>query len=185
MGNAESSAAKAGGSSGAAEGVAAAATAASTNASTIKEDSSECTACQVPERTTEEAREEAFLSSGRVPFAYMHSGCPLNRRELGRSTWAFLHTMAAYYPEKPSQQEQEDMFAFLVTMGRVYPCGYCADTTTQEITRHPPEVGSRDDLTQWMCQLHNEVNDRIGNPIFDCSKVNERWRTGPSDGSCG
>ena len=35
-----------------------------------------------------------------------------------------------------------------------------------------------------MCELHNEVNDRLGKPQFDCDKVDERWRTGPADGSC-
>lgn len=28
--------------------------------------------------------------------------CPPQTAELGRSTWTFLHTMAAYYPEEPS-----------------------------------------------------------------------------------
>ena len=43
------------------------------------------------------------------PVAYMHSGCPLSRKEVGRAAWAYLHTMAAYYPDKPSVTQQDDM----------------------------------------------------------------------------
>ena len=58
------------------------------------------------------------------------------------------------------------------------------DTTSQEIRRNPPKTGSRHELATWMCDLHNEVNDRLGKPRFDCATVEERWRTGPPDGSC-
>ena len=73
----------------------------------------------------------------------------------------------------------------MLTMARTYPCGYCADTTRDEMVRNPPRTHSRYDLTQWLCELHNEVNDRLGKPIFDCSLVDLRWRDGPPDGSCG
>eukprot|EP00466_Bigelowiella_natans_P008542 jgi/Bigna1/57894/fgenesh1_pm.35_\ len=86
----------------------------------------------------------------------MHSGCPLNRKELGRSTWALLHTMAAYYPENPSKIQQQEMEQFMRLAAKLYPCGYCADTTTQ-----------------------------LGKPLFDCSKHRERWRDGPPNGMCG
>jgi len=33
--------------------------------------------------------------------------CPLDRDELGRSTWNLLHTTAAYYPEKPEASDQQ------------------------------------------------------------------------------
>jgi mitochondrial FAD-linked sulfhydryl oxidase len=33
--------------------------------------------------------------------------CPPDKDELGRSTWTFLHTMAAYYPEEPSDADQK------------------------------------------------------------------------------
>ena len=37
----------------------------------------------------------------------------------------------------------------------------------------------------WLCKIHNEVNEMLGKPSFDCSRVLERWRDGPADGvSC-
>eukprot|EP01147_Barroeca_monosierra_P010723 gene10723-2813_t len=151
-----------------------------------------CGACNGP---TEEQEKEARLQMnaetqrasnlrGKTPFAYMHSDCPLNRRELGRASWAFLHTLAAYFPETPSTAEQENMKQFIELYIQLYPCGYCGDTSWQDMMRNPPRLQSRQEFARWMCEMHNEVNDRLGKTIFDCSKVEERWRTGPSDGSC-
>jgi hypothetical protein len=49
---------------------------------------------------------------------------------------------------------------------------------------NPPDVTSQSALSLWMCQLHNRVNVKLGKSVFDCSKVDERWRDGPADGSC-
>ena len=49
---------------------------------------------------------------------------------------------------------------------------------------HPPVTKDRHGLSQWMCSMHNEVNGRLGKPLFDCSKVDERWLDGWKDGSC-
>ena len=48
-----------------------------------------------------------------------------------------------------------------------------------------PQTTSRDELSQWMCRLHNQVNRKTGKPEFDCRLVDERWRDGWKDGSCG
>lgn len=49
----------------------------------------------------------------------------------------------------------------------------------------PPKTDSQENLSQWLCDLHNKVNVKLGKSKFDCSKVNERWRDGWIDGSCG
>lgn len=117
-------------------------------------------------------------------YAYMHSGCPVTRRELGRSSWAYLHSTAAYYPDHPSPQAKQEMKQFLQLYIKLYPCGYCADRSMEELQRNPPKVENRLALSQWMCELHNEVNDRMNKPIFDCRRVEERWKVGAADGSC-
>lgn len=48
----------------------------------------------------------------------------------------------------------------------------------------PPKTNSQNELSQWLCNLHNKINVKIGKEKFDCSKVNERWRDGWADGSC-
>lgn len=45
-------------------------------------------------------------------------------------------------------------------------------------------VKGRASLEKWMCDVHNEVNGRLGKSIFDCGKVGERWREGWKDGRC-
>lgn len=48
----------------------------------------------------------------------------------------------------------------------------------------PPQTRSQEELSQWLCKMHNKVNIKLSKPEFDCSKVNERWRDGWLDGSC-
>ncbi|KAI9030432.1 ERV/ALR sulfhydryl oxidase domain-containing protein [Hyaloraphidium curvatum] len=110
--------------------------------------------------------------------------CPPDSGQLGRTTWTFLHTMAAYYPDHPTDTQQKEMSGLITGLSKFYPCHYCADHLQKEMKVHPPAVTSRTLLSRWFCDIHNEVNVRLGKPVFDCSKVDERWRDGPADGSC-
>ena len=49
---------------------------------------------------------------------------------------------------------------------------------------HPPNTENGKMFKLWMCEMHNDVNVRLDKPIFDCSKVDQRWLHGWSDGSC-
>jgi len=110
--------------------------------------------------------------------------CPPDAMELGRSTWTFLHTMSVYYPEAPNEQEKTEMGQFLRLFSKFYPCSYCAEHLRDKMAKEPPVVDSRSGLARWLCRIHNEVNERLGKPVFDCEQVEKRWRDGPDDGSC-
>ena len=110
--------------------------------------------------------------------------CPLDVEELGRSTWGFLHTMAAYYPEQPTEIQERDMNKFLHLFSKFYPCDSCAWHLRQRLKTDILDTESNLKLSEWLCGVHNEVNRRLGKPEFDCSKVLERWKDGWEDGSC-
>ena len=110
--------------------------------------------------------------------------CPADKDELGRHTWTLLHSMSVYYPEKPTEADKTAAVSFLNGLGRLYPCDFCAKDLRKDLKQDPPKVASREEFADWMCRLHNKVNEKTGKRQFDCSKVFQRWKDGWSDGSC-
>ncbi|KAH8645663.1 FAD dependent sulfhydryl oxidase [Xylariales sp. PMI_506] len=110
--------------------------------------------------------------------------CPPDVETLGRSTWTLLHSIAATYPTAPSVREQSDLKTFMGLFSRLYPCWVCAEDFQTYIEKEQIRVGSRNEFGQWLCEAHNAVNVKLGKTTFDCSKWEERWRTGWKDGRC-
>lgn len=67
------------------------------------------------------------------------SQCPLDKNELGQNTWSVLHTIAAYYPENPTEEEQQHAKALIVALSKLFPCSYCAVDFRKKIEEFPPE----------------------------------------------
>ena len=47
------------------------------------------------------------------------------RETLGKQTWFFLHTLAAKYPDKPSEVDMRTMRNLVAGLGQHYPCKLC------------------------------------------------------------
>jgi len=113
-----------------------------------------------------------------------HHLCPPDRMELGNASWSMLHSMAAYFPKQPTSQHKNDALQFMHIFSRLYPCQECAEDLRSDLKQFPPKVESAQEFSQWMCDMHNRVNVKLGKPVFDCTKVFERWKDGWADGSC-
>lgn len=93
----------------------------------------------------------------------------------GPPGWLFLHSITFGYPyqidpQNPEHlQKQRDYRDFFTVLGKVFPCKYCRDSYQGFIKEIPiePNLGSREDLTRWLYNVHNKVNQKLDVP--DCN----------------
>ncbi|KAI9270913.1 ERV/ALR sulfhydryl oxidase domain-containing protein [Helicostylum pulchrum] len=103
------------------------------------------------------------------------------KEELGRATWKFLHTMMARYPETPTESERKSLKDFMMLFSTLYPCGECATHFNKMITTYPPQTSSRVAASQWLCAMHNNVNERLKKPMYDCNDIEAKYPCGCDD----
>jgi FAD-linked sulfhydryl oxidase len=91
----------------------------------------------------------------------------------------FAHNSSSF-PEKPSTVEKVQARRFFDALGDLYPCIVCKEDFRRDIDEHPPDVSSREALSAWVCERHNEVNAKLGKPTLDCAlkTLDKRWKNG-------
>ncbi|KAL0955711.1 hypothetical protein HGRIS_001931 [Hohenbuehelia grisea] len=104
---------------------------------------------------------------------------------LGRSTWKLLHTMTLRYPEKPTQDERDALNSYFHLLSRLYPCGECAAEFQMLLKKFPPQTSSRRSAALWLCFVHNQVNERLKKPEFDCAHLDAEYDCGCGDAPVG
>lgn len=60
-----------------------------------------------------------------VPPGYRD--CPEGYVSLGRKSWAFLHTLAAYFPEQPTPAHKQHATQLMQAVASLYPCRDCGE----------------------------------------------------------
>ncbi|OBA16232.1 uncharacterized protein OGAPODRAFT_86734 [Ogataea polymorpha] len=76
------------------------------------------------------------------------------------------------------------MKTFLRVFGNIYPCWFCAKDFRQYMEKDKPKVRTQEEFGKWLCDAHNEVNEKLGKKKFDCNLWKERWKDGWKDGRC-
>lgn len=105
---------------------------------------------------------------------------PPSRTEIGRAGWTVLHSFAAYFPEEPSEQDKTMAKGFLEGFAHLFPCKHCAEHMRNVMEEEPPKYDSNRELSLWMCEFHNKVNEVTGKPTRNCDfgELQKQWRTG-------
>ena len=129
--------------------------------------------------------------------------CPVDRDELGRATWALLHTTAAYFPETPSAADRAGAADLVRGLAASYPCEHCRADFRVAVAAAPPDLSSRAAFAAWACRQsarrrppppltsrrdpvrrHNVVNAKLGKVIFDCDAASLDRRRRVGDPGC-
>ena len=78
----------------------------------------------------------------------------------GPAAWLFLHSVTFQYPENPSHLDKEKYYTFFRSIQNVLPCPNCREHYKQNLKDIPIRLDSREDLVEWLIDVHNEVNKK-------------------------
>jgi hypothetical protein len=88
-------------------------------------------------------------------------------KDWGPGAWKFLHEITFFYPDHPSEVQQTQAQHLFQSLRTLLPCEECRLHYDAELTKYPPLTKSKDTLSQWLIDLHNRVNARLGKPIVN------------------
>lgn len=89
----------------------------------------------------------------------------------GSHAWSLLHCIVMTYPLRPTPQKQKEMKEFIYSFGKVLPCKLCRKNFHHYIQKNPVVVDTRAKLRDWVIDLHNSVNQRLGKPVLTHSQA--------------
>lgn len=86
----------------------------------------------------------------------------------GPSAWRFLHAVTFAYPEHPTKEHKDAARNLFRSLKLLLPCGDCCDHYCKGMDSDPvePHLESRDALSRWLVNFHNNVNARLGKASY-------------------
>ena len=96
----------------------------------------------------------------------------------GPQYWAFLHTVAANYPEAPTPTERKVHYRLVHNLHEFLPHRAIAADFRRLLEANPvtPYLDKREDLIRWVHHIHNEVNRKLGKPTMSLDRHLREFR---------
>jgi hypothetical protein len=101
----------------------------------------------------------------------------MDPEQWGPLLWYEMHMYTFRYPVRPNSQDKADIINYFREIGKVLPCEKCRVHYRSELEMYPIEnfVGSREDVSRWLVDLHNRVNVRLGKEHFSYEKAKRKY----------
>lgn len=91
----------------------------------------------------------------------------------GPAAWFLLHIISFNYPVHPTENDKRNYRNFILSFGKVLPCGKCRENFKLTLKRMPVTndiLASRNCFSRYIYRIHNDVNARLQkkatNPTF-------------------
>eukprot|EP00929_Paragymnodinium_shiwhaense_P001290 TRINITY_DN101515_c0_g1_i1.p1 TRINITY_DN101515_c0_g1~~TRINITY_DN101515_c0_g1_i1.p1 ORF type:complete len:282 (+),score=77.32 TRINITY_DN101515_c0_g1_i1:99-944(+) len=91
----------------------------------------------------------------------------------GPPTWFFLHAMTFALPEKVPQEKRIAIENLLNSLPLLLPCPACGQNLAKKMKENPVKdhLFTRDEMVQWMVDIHNSVNRDTGKRQYTKEEV--------------
>ena len=95
----------------------------------------------------------------------------LTKPEIGRRTWALLHSITNTFPDNPSNEDKNMMKKFLYGLARSYPCKVCGGHLLKMLDKKGIKMDNKKEFINYICNIHNIVNKVLNKTQFDCDQA--------------
>ena len=99
----------------------------------------------------------------------------MNKNIWGPSGWLFMHSISFQYPENPTEEDKNNYKVFFESLKNTIPCPKCREHYSENLKQKPIQLNSRDELIQWVIDIHNEVNKKNSKKIYSRQEVEKLY----------
>jgi hypothetical protein len=101
----------------------------------------------------------------------------------GPSMWNSIHSCCFAFPDNPSPEEKYQAYNFFNSLPGILPCRKCRSHCAENLEKLPPNLRSRNTLSHWSVDFHNEVNKMLGKPTVPYEEIEPKYKN--IDACCG
>ena len=101
---------------------------------------------------------------------------PLDPKAWGPHGWAFMEAIVFHYPDNPTPEEKQAALNFFDSLMLLLPCEKCRKHYIENRKVLKIDVSSKDKLSRWLVDFHNEVNKMLGKTEWKYEDVSKKYQ---------